>query len=206
MVSSESCNAWLDPNPQYSILVGVDKFCPDSLQGTCCSFLTQRLVSTFRSDTMRGAWRSARDADRHSESCASKFFLFLPWVTNNQLFFQFPIPAIFFLFSPLWSRQTTLIWHHDILKHSASWYGISLRLPCNRSRQLKHRPGTHFSISLLCLLSSSPLTPPPLTFSGGKYLTASYRVPCAVWHGPGCGRDMYIDKTVLLRVAADILR
>lgn len=139
--------------------------------------------------------------------CASKFFLFPLRVTNNQLFFNFQfLPYIYIFFPSHSSKQTTLIWHHDILKHSAGWYGISPRLPCNRSRQLKHQPGTHFSISLLCLLSSSPLTPPPLTFSGGKYLTASYWVPCAAWHGPGCGRDMYIDKTVLLRVAADILR
>lgn len=47
-------------------------------------------------------------------------------------------------------------------------------------------------------------TPPRLTFSGGKYLTApAHRVPCAA--RPGAG-DMYIDKAVLLRVAADVLR
>lgn len=139
---------------------------------------------------------------------ASKYFLFSVWIANIPLFFNFQLsPFFYFIFyffipPPFSSKQTTLIWRHKILKHSAGWYGIS---PCNRSRQLKHQPGTHFSISFLCLLSS-PASPPPLTFSGGKYLTACYWVPCAVWHRPGCGRDMYIDKTVLLRVAADILR
>lgn len=144
-------------------------------------------------------------ADRHSKFLCIQI---LPLSCQSHKYppiFQFPILAIFFFFFHS-SKQTTLICRHDILKHSAGWYGISPRLPCNRSRQLKHQPGTHFSISLLCLLSSSPPTPPPLTFSGGKYLTACYWVPCAVWHRPGCGRDMYIDKTVLLRVAADILR
>lgn len=72
------------------------------------------------------------------------------WVANNQLVFNFQF-LLYMYFFPL---KQTLIWHHDILKHSASWYGISPTQPCNRSRQLKHQPGTHFSISLLCLLSS----------------------------------------------------
>lgn len=147
------------------------------------------------------------EADRHSTclciqmlplSCLSHKYPTMFSISNSRPLF------LFFLFHS--SRQTTLIWRHDILKHSAGWYGISPRLLWNRSSQLKHQPGTHFSISLLRLLSSSPPTPLPLTFSGGKYLTACYWVPCAVWRRPGCGRDMYIDKTVLLRVAADILR
>lgn len=79
----------------------------------------------------------------------------------------------------------------------------------NASRRLGKTAnrGTHFSISLLKPphphTHTSP-TPPRLTFSGGKYLTApAHRVPCAAWPGAG---DMYIDKAVLLRVAADVLR
>lgn len=59
---------------------------------------------------------------------------------------------IFDIYSPL-KQARTLILHHDIRKPSGSWYEISPRLPCNRSKQLKHQQGTHFSIFLLCLLT-----------------------------------------------------
>lgn len=55
LLTGKSFNTWFDPSPQYSSLVSVDKFCAESLQGACCSFLTQRPVSTFRSNTMHGA-------------------------------------------------------------------------------------------------------------------------------------------------------
>lgn len=57
-LAGKSGNAWLNPNPQSSFLVSVDKFCPDSLQGTYCSSLSQSPVSTLRSDTVCAAWRT----------------------------------------------------------------------------------------------------------------------------------------------------
>lgn len=210
----------LDPSPRYTFLVSVDKFCPDSLRGDSAVHFAVKGLSVHSGLTQCG-WRGGgltiiawgRQARRISAHPNTSFFLSESQITDYfsiskschmcpPPFFLSPLPSP----APTQRKQATLIWHHDILKHSSSWYGISPRLPCNRSRQLKHQPGTHFSISPLCLGSFSPPTPPRLTFSGGKYLTACYWVPCAVWHGLGCGRDMYIDKAVLLRVAADILR
>lgn len=96
-------------------------------------------------------------ADRHSTFLCIQILPLSCLSHKYPTIFQFPILAIFyyFFFSHS-SRQTTLIWRHDILKHSAGWYGISPRLLWNRSRQLKRQPRGHI-FPFLSSVSFPPL-------------------------------------------------
>lgn len=150
-LAANSCNAWPNPYPEQSVLVGVVITFSQTLSG--------RHTVHFWVKDSSAHWQGSEIMNTRQTGTVH-FFVSKYSSHKYPTIFQFPSPRHLFFFLLFFlsfhsSRQATLIRRHDILKHSAGWYGISPRLLWNRSRQLKHQPGTHFPF--LSHVSSPPL-------------------------------------------------
>lgn len=125
--------------------------CAQTLQGSCYSAVSQRHVSTFRSETVGLRHHPTR------QTGASKHFL-LPFQTHNNNSLIRPPYHIshIFIYSPL-KRAGTSTSRHDIRKKknkkpSGSRYGISPRPPLQQIETAKTSTGDTF-------FHFSPLSP-----------------------------------------------